>query len=122
MIGPRLSRKVVYGLMAMLVFAQGAMVANACLAANSARADAVAAATHEGCDMEERNVNLCLYHCADQYNNSSASPQVPIFAPALAALPSPVRVDAVASRAEAWTPVVHATGPPIPIRHCCFRI
>ena len=122
MIGLRRSRKVAWWLMAMLVFAQGAMVANACLAANSARADAVAAATHEGCDMEARNVNLCRYHCADQYNNSSGAPQVSLFAPALAALPSPIRVDAVASRVEAWTPVVHATGPPIPIRHCCFRI
>ena len=121
MLGRRLSRNVAYALMAMLVFAQGAMMANACLAANSARADAVAAATHEGCDMQERNVNLCLYHCADQYN-SSGSPQVSLFAPALAALPSPVRVDAAAPRVEAWTPVVHATGPPIPIRHCCVRI
>jgi hypothetical protein len=116
-----ISRSVARWLVVALLFAQGAMVANACLAANSARVDAIVAATHEGCDMQERNVNLCLYHCADQYNGAAAQ-QVPLLAPAMVALAPPVWAEPMAPRVEAWTPAVRATGPPIPVRHCCFRI
>lgn len=121
MIGHRLSRRVAHWLVAALVFAQAAMMANACLAAGSARVETVAAGAHEGCDMQERNLNLCLYHCADQYNNTG-SLEVTVAAPAMAALPVPLTAESVAPQTETWTPVVRATGPPIPIRHCCFRI
>jgi hypothetical protein len=105
-----------------LVFAQIAVAASACLAAGSARVEAIAAATHEGCEMQERSLNLCLYHCADQYNNNAGSPQLPDAAPVQVALPAAAWNSPMAVRAEAWTTLARATGPPIPIRHCCFRI
>jgi hypothetical protein len=114
-------RAVAGWLVALLVFAQGAVAANACLAANSARVDAVAAATHEGCEMQERNLNLCVYHCADQYNNGGGSPQIIVLAPAPSAPPAAFWSEAVPAT-EAASTVGRATGPPIPIRHCRLHI
>jgi len=121
MISKRITRKGARWVVVALLFAQVAVTANACLAASSARVQAVASAAHEGCDMQERNLNLCLYHCADQYNNSGA-PEFIIFTPALVALPAPAWSGSVTPATEAWAIVTRATGPPLPIRHCCFRI
>ena len=107
-------------LMVVLLFAQVAVAANACLAASSARVDAVAAASHEGCDMQQDNLNLCLYHCADQYNTSA--PEFIVFPPAVIAFLAPMPVVTATPPSGAWSVVGRATGPPIPIRNCCFRI
>ena len=120
MIRRRVRRAVAGWVVALLVFAQGAVAANACLAASSARVDAVAAATHEGCEMQERNLKLCVYHCADQYNNGG-SPQIIVLAPGPSAPPAAVWSGAVPAT-EAASTVGRATGPPIPIRHCRLHI
>jgi hypothetical protein len=121
MIGRKISRKVTRWLVVVLVFAQGAVAVSACLAASSARMEAVAAAAHEGCAMQERNLNLCLYHCADQYSNGGA-PEFAFLAPLLAPLLLPVTAGDSTAPAEVRMIVTRATGPPIPILHCCFRI
>ena len=121
MMQTKITRKVTRWLVVALVFAQGAVAASACLAASSARVDAVASVSQDGCEMQRDNPNLCLYHCADQTNNGGA-PQFIIFTPALVALPTPVWSGSVTPPTEAWAIVTRATGPPLPIRHCCFRI
>lgn len=118
----RRARRALAGwLVALLVFAQAAVAANTCFAATSARVDAVAAARHEGCDMQERNLNLCVYHCADQYNTGGGSPQIIVLAPAPSAPPAPAWNES-ALPTEARPVASRATGPPIPIRHCRFHI
>lgn len=113
-------RRAARGLVVAMIFAQVAVTANACLAASAARVAAVASASHEGCEMQERNLNLCLYHCADQY--SGGAQEIPVFPPALAALPVPAAGATGMAPTEAWAIVTRATGPPLSIRHCCLRI
>jgi hypothetical protein len=113
-------RRVAHGLIVVLLFAQAAVAANACLAAISARGDAVAIASHEGCDIPQENLGLCLYQCADQYNPSPS--QSPEFPPAVFAFVAPPLVLTDAPPAGAWLRTSPTTGPPIPIRHCSLRI
>ena len=120
MIRRKISRALTRWLIAVLVFAQGALAVNACLAATSARVDAVAAAAHEGCDMQQSNRNLCVYHCADQYN-SGGSGQLSVLAPA-PSMPAAPAWNEAAPSTEARTIASRATGPPIPIRHCRLHI
>jgi hypothetical protein len=117
----RKARGTVRWLILVLLFAQAAVAANACLAAASARVDAVAAALHEGCDMQQDNPNLCLYHCGEQYNNAS-TPEPSVFVPSLLALLAPAAVMTAAPPARDSLAVNRATGPPLPIRHCNLRI
>jgi hypothetical protein len=121
MIAKRLQGRAARWLIVMLLFAQAAVAANACLAAASARVAAVAAASHEGCDTQQENLSLCLYHCADQYRNQSA-PEFVVIAPMPVALHAPAPVVSGALPVGAWSVVHRSTGPPIPIRHCSLRI
>ena len=121
MIRRRVCRALAAGLVALLVFAQAAVAANACLAAGSTRADAVAATMHEGCETQERNLNLCVYHCADQYNNSGSSVQINLLAPVSSVPPATAWSEGRPST-ETRAAAVRATGPPIPLRHCRLHI
>ena len=121
MIRRRVCRALAAGLVALLVFAQAAVAANACLAAGSTRADAVAATMHEGCETQERNLNLCVYHCADQYNNSGSSVPINLLAPVSSVPPATAWSEGRPST-ETRAAAVRATGPPIPLRHCRLHI
>jgi len=121
MIHRRFRRALAGWLVALLVFAQGAVAANACLEGGSARVDAVAAATHEGCDMQERNLNLCVYHCADQYNNGGNSVPINLLSP-VSSVPSVMAWSEGHPSTETRAALSRATGPPIPIRNCRLHI
>jgi len=116
----RVSHALAGWLVALLVFAQAAVAANACLAASSARVDALAAAAHEACDMQQSNPNLCVFHCADQYNNGGSA-QINLLAPVPGTPPAPVWNEAAPST-ETRAIANRTTGPPIPIRHCRLHI
>lgn len=121
MIARKFKAQAARSLIVVLLFAQVAVAANACLAASSARVAALAAASHEGCDMQQDNLNLCLFHCADQYSNSSA-PEFIVVAPMVVALLSPAPVATGVLLPGTGSIAHHSTGPPIPIRHCSLRI
>jgi hypothetical protein len=70
--------------------------------------------------MQPENLTLCLYHCADQYNASA--PEFIVFPPAVIAFLVPMPVVTATPPSGARSVVGRATGPPIPIRNCCFRI
>jgi hypothetical protein len=113
------SRAVARGVVSVLLFAQLAMAANACLAATSERAQAVAAAAHETCDMQDRNLNLCLYHCGDQYSGNP--PALDLTPPVSGTLLAPAMLDAGTVPGQVRVITTRATGPPLAIRHCRFQ-
>ncbi|MEO6566255.1 MAG: hypothetical protein ABIO63_09485 [Casimicrobiaceae bacterium] len=123
-------------LLAVLLFAQGAVSAYACPALTAAMDQTVAAtstaAMPADCGqmdsmpaMDVNSPNLCLAHCqaGQQSNGQVDAPAVPpVVASILVVdLPDPKGL-ASAGRAFAVDHITAAASPPHTILHCCFRI
>jgi hypothetical protein len=142
-ISRKASRLIVRWLVGVVVFAQLALSAYACPAvmpggsmSDMAPRTPAAGAQARG-DLERDGIvgdtrqrdgaqpNLCAAHCQQDQQNVDAKP-APALPPALLAslLPTALAAAPVQS-APAWARSVHsppAVGPPIAIRHCCFRL
>lgn len=103
-----------------MLFAQGALVANACLRLDASPQAAFSSSQMEGCDMGTTNPNACLLAYLDQSDHSTAQPTIP---PAAESLLAPVSV-AAPRRALDHRTALPAPGcaPPIPIRYCTLLI
>ena len=118
--GRRLIRTVARWTLAVLLFAQGALFAEACLRLEASPQAAFEMSQMEGCDMGVTNPNACLLAYLDQSDHSAAQPAVPpvtqyMLARAVVARPGA----AVNARA---TPPPPGCAPPIPIRYCTLLI
>lgn len=116
----RLMASVVRWTLAFLLFAQGALVANACLRVDAGPQAAFSTAQMEGCDMGVANPNACLFAYLDQSDHGAAQPTIP---PATGYLPAPA-VAAAPRLARDSRTALPAPGcaPPIPIRYCTLLI
>lgn len=118
--GRRLIRSIARWTLALLLFAQGALVANACLRLEASPQAAFTTSQMEGCDMGISNPNACLLAYLDQSDFSAPQPTVPpatycfVAAPEVLAPTPPSE-----TRASLTTP---GRSPPIPIRYCTLLI
>ena len=118
----RLIRSIARWTLAVMLFAQGALVANACLRldASPQAAFTMSHAAMDGCEMGGSNPNACLLAYLDQSDHSPAQPTVP---PATYCLVAPLRVAVPSATLDAHTPLAPFGGaPPIPIRYCTLLI
>jgi hypothetical protein len=118
----RLIRSIARWTLAVMLFAQGALVANACLRleASPQAAFTMSHAEMDGCEMGVSNPNACLLAYLDQTDYSSAQPTVP---PATHYFLVPLIVAAPSISVEARAPLAPLGGaPPIPIRYCTLLI
>lgn len=118
--GRRVLRTIARYTLALLLFAQGALVAEACLRLDATPQAAFSASQMDGCEMGTDNPNACLLAYLDQSDYSSA--QATVF-PATAYI-----IVSQASQPPAAAPRTQATlpppgcAPPIPIRYCSLLI
>ena len=103
-----------------VLFAQAAAAANSCLRQLSAPAAADAKLSAHCEALQLVNLNLCLYHCADQSDNSGA--QLHAAAPPPLTVMLVLQPRAIEPRQGSQAHSPPTTDPPIPIRNCCFRI
>lgn len=115
----RFLRIVARWMLAVLLFAQGALVAEACLRLDASPRAAFSTSQMDGCDMGTTNPNACLFGYLEQTDQSGAQPTVP---------PVTQQVVLVAETAAHPIPFAHAASPPpgcappIPIRFCTLLI
>ena len=110
---------IIHGTLAALMFAQGALVANACLQTDT-RAAVFSAPQTDDCKMGTANPNLCLFQLIDQSDQNVVQLSIPssvseFAAPRLVARP----VRAIDARPRLPPP---GRAPPIPIRYCSLLI
>ena len=123
-------------LLALLLFAQGAVATYACPALMGARDQSAAetqmVAMPADCEqmgpmaaMDSNTPNLCLAHCqsGQQSNGHADAPTVPSIMPSvfIISLPDPEAL-ASSGRHFASERIPAADSPPHTILHCCFRI
>jgi hypothetical protein len=116
----RLIRTIARWTLAVLLFAQGALVAEACLRLDASPRAAFSTSQMEGCDMGTAKPNACLFQYLDQSDHSAAQPTI---SPGTAYLVVPLtvaRVTVVADARAALPPP--GSAPPIPIRYCTLLI
>lgn len=118
--GRRLIRTIARYTLALLLFAQGALLAEACLRLDASPQAAFSTSQMDGCDMGIGNPNACLLAYLDQSDQSSAQPTVS---------PSNSYVTVSESaRPATLAPRLHVSlpppggAPPIPIRYCSLLI
>lgn len=111
-------------MLVLVLFAQGIVAANACVASSPAQAytmeqhDDAAMPCHEE---ETPNANACLSHCTQSDQVSVDQQHTPIHAPV-----SVIAWASIQPQAQHIPPVIYSaplaldTGPPIPIRFCSF--
>jgi hypothetical protein len=116
-------------LLAVLIFAQGAVSAYACPGSIDSVAPTAVTEAMPGCDEMTRldpvAPNLCLAHCqsGDQTFDHSAQPSaVPALLPALVVSVVDPDASQASSRASSTQRFIGARPPPHSILHCCFRI
>ncbi|OGA54160.1 MAG: hypothetical protein A3F74_24425 [Betaproteobacteria bacterium RIFCSPLOWO2_12_FULL_62_58] len=107
--------------LAAVLFAQVALVANACLRLDTGPQAAFAASQMADCDMcTTANPNLCLFQYLDQSDQTQPSvAPAPVNVAVLAAPVAPAQASATAFTHARFNSL---TGPPIIIRNCCLRI
>jgi hypothetical protein len=104
-----------------LLFAQGALVAEACLRTDASPRAAFSMPDMEGCDMGKTNPNACLLGYLELADQTTAQPSVP---------PATSYVRVSSSHAAGRAPAFDAraalpppgNAPPIPIRYCTLLI
>lgn len=126
-------RKLARATLALLLFAQGVVAAQACVMAEANPVQAFApameemamqGAEHMSChEQPAENKNACLVHCT-QADQISAEQAAPVFMPSSTAV---LVVDAPAVQTSNIprcnvAQVAFNSGPPIPIRFCTFLI
>jgi hypothetical protein len=111
--------RIVRWTLAALLFAQGALVANACLRIDTSPQAALSATEMADCDMGTANPNACLYQYLDQSDQNSVqlTPTFPAMPVAALLIARPASVRDV--RAVLPPP---GCAPPIPIRYCSLLI
>ena len=104
-----------------LLFAQGALVAEACLRTDASPRAAFSMPEMEGCDMGKTNPNACLLGYLDVADQTAAQPSVPPATSYVLVSPGPAtrRLPAFDARAALPPP---GNAPPIPIRYCTLLI
>jgi hypothetical protein len=104
-----------------LLFAQGALVAEACLRTDASARAAFSMPEMEGCEMGKTNPNACLLGYLDVADQTTAQPTVPLATSYVLVSPSRTagRLPAFDRRAALPPP---GSGPPIPIRYCTLLI
>ena len=116
----RLIKAIARCALAAMLFAQGALVANACLRFDAGPQAAFSRTQAADCDMGTANPNVCLFQYLDQSDQANAQPLV---IPAVAHLPAPAMSVRLAPVLTARAPPVpHGCDPPIPIRYCSLLI
>jgi len=116
----RLIKTVARCMFAALLFAQGALVANACLRVDTSPHAAFSMTEMEGCDMGAANPNACLYQYLDQSDQNSVQLTAP---PVTAHHAAPLMIARPASVRDARVTVPPpGCAPPIPIRYCSLLI
>jgi hypothetical protein len=118
--GRRFLRTIARYTVALLLFAQGALVAEACLRLDATPQAAFSASQMEGCEMGTDNPNACLLAYLDQSDYSSA--QATVFpATAYIIVSQASQPPAAAPRTQTALPPP-GCAPPIPIRYCSLLI
>ena len=103
-----------------VLFAQAAVIANACLRQLSVPAAASAQASAH-CEAQQKvSLNLCLYQCADQSDRYTPQPVIPAATLPVLSITQTAFVIDVSLRPRVATAATH--DPPIPIRFCSFLI
>jgi hypothetical protein len=110
--------------MAALLFASLAVAAYACPMMGSAQeANAsVSVLTPASDSFDLSSPSLCQAHCQDGQQN--VADNGPTVLPFIASFTATLHLDAPLPFHSAGSPpaLLHATSPPLTIRHCCFRI
>jgi hypothetical protein len=104
-----------------LLFAQGALVAEACLRTDASARAAFPMAEMEGCDMGKTNPNACLLGYLDVADQTTAQPTVPPATSYVLVVSNPPAGRLLAFDARAALPPP-GNAPPIPIRYCRLLI
>ncbi len=120
MLTRRLLRNGAFFVLFAVLFAQAAVAANAYLRPLSAP---VTAGTQQSahCEAQQKvNLNLCLYHCADQSDQHTPQPVIPAATQSVLTITQTAFVSDVSLRPRVATAATH--DPPIPIRFCSFLI
>ena len=103
-----------------LLFAQGALVAEACLRTDASPRAAFSMPDMEGCDMGKTNLNACLLGYLDLADQSTVQPSVPPATSYILVTPHTAgRLPAFDARAALPPP---GNALPIPIRYCTLLI
>ncbi len=114
-------------MLGLVLFAQGIVAANACVAPSASPVQAYSIEQNAGAmpchEKETTNANACLGHCTQPDRISVDQHNVPIAAPVSVASWVTIRLQAQSMR-PANSPEYLAlnTGPPISIRFCSFLI
>lgn len=119
--GRRLIRTLARATLVMLLFAQGALVAEACLRLDASPRAAFASSQMEGCDMAIGNPNACLFAYLDQSDHTAAQPTVPPATSYVVVASTSLATPARACDSLAALPPP-GRAPPIPIRYCTLLI
>jgi len=110
--------------MAALLFANLAVAAYACpMMASALEANSSATAMTSASDsFDLSSPSLCQAHCQDGQQN--VADNGPTVLPFIASFTATLHLDAPLPFHSAGSPpaLLHATSPPLTIRHCCFRI
>lgn len=113
-------------LIGVMLFAQAALIAQACATADATPAMAFADAIAEhGCDegaAAKPNRNACLQHCTAGDQTTAQVPAVMPAMPGVAVLTVPMAAEnaVVIARAEAWQ--ILSPGPSSSLRFCSFQL
>lgn len=118
--GRRLIQIVGRWTLTVLLFAQGALVAEACLRLDTTPQAAFATAPMDGCDMGTANPNACLFGYLDQSDHSVAQPAVPPVTRYVLVAAAQARPSFVFDARSTLPPP--GCAPPIPIRYCTLLI
>jgi hypothetical protein len=111
-------------MLVLLLFAQGIVAVNACVASSPTQAFSMAEQGDEAMpchDEEIPNTNACLSHCTQPDQISVDQHHMPLTAPV-----SVIAWASIQPQAQHIPPVIYSehlaldTGPPIPIRFCSF--
>jgi hypothetical protein len=119
--GRHLIRTLARWTLVVLLFAQGALVAEACLRLDASPRAAFTTSQMEDCDMGIANPNACLFAYLDQSDHNAAQPTVPPATSYLVVASTSVAKPACAFDSRAALPPP-GRAPPIPIRYCTLLI